>query len=1128
MKANLTAALLLVVATLANVGMAAPANERPLTDAGLDQTVERGTRVALDGAGSRDPDGRIVSYRWSIETPNGEVIEPVNATRPRTSFTPTRLGRYRVTLTVIGDEGKRGRDTLYVDVVRGERPTVSISGTERTRAGETNIYRVRASRGSAPLRRLVWRVDGDVVARRSIADGERDSLNASFADSGPHEVSVKVVDADGLYSAANHTVQVRTTAGGDGPSTPSGRGGGNTPLATRHDPSVRGPDLLIGDPPFESTYRVAGTNGGSVDSIRWFTDRTAGPTGRTANIDWVPGTHRIHAVVQYADGSRDLVRFQDGSSEVVVDPAPQVSLPTLDGWNGLSGRGTASDEYENLRSVSVAVDGQTVERWPETAVESRGRTVAERSLRFSVPDASVNQNHTVTVTAVDARGQRRQVSRKIPVAGQPEIVKAEFVNGPVDSYHERLDPKRYTAKHVLKIDLNGVSKRELDWNYKIYNNKIKNIIVSKKNHKKVEYNPDRDTLKIVTFWFGRKPGQYPIKGKINSQKESVTSNETVLNVENSPPILNLDVRNRDYPHQATEWDVVVDASGSFDPDGDGLRFIWRQGAKPITADNTTAKFSVIHRASLLLKDRTGRTTQKDFNYLDYITPPIREATVVGEGPFRANDTVLVHIRTIDYDLNKNSYSIDLRPVVDGAAESVTRWEKRYDDSDEIRKTRFWEGVVEVPASAFLNGDPPEVRVYNTERPNHRSERYRIPDPSVLLGVERRPEEVRAKNVRYVVERQARHKVRATSQTERDRYLRRGYDIDSKETERRYLVKERVKVSDATYEKRSQSFPTASARQLFVRNNPDWSTAGVETRTRRRSVRRTEWRNTKQGRGTYLHETRRVEISPPEYRTEKQFRYTKETEHTAQRTVTYWDTVTKQKTYTKEIKKCLKFGCYYTTQTFTRTVTDRVQRSYQEKYTYTTTETERYWSSSKYDRSHEFTGRTRRTQVQDAQYATQYLYEYDSVVKEQVRTYLATRRVLVDPAQYAWRTERTVDSPEKAYRISRQGTYRVKSRTRVVSWKMSKQTPATKEITNRYSDEENVIETRATLHGTETVRGLDPESGNYRVIEEKPFRKTVHISGVATRSQLIKSLRDSQEQKCDAVGETYRKECSKVG
>lgn len=116
---------------------ALPGNEGPLTDAGLDQTVERGTIVVLDATGSRDPDGTITSYRWTIETPRGRVITPADPTQPRTTFRASELGRYRVSVVVTDDTGASTQDTLYVTVNRNdasestEGPTDSPTNNSR-------------------------------------------------------------------------------------------------------------------------------------------------------------------------------------------------------------------------------------------------------------------------------------------------------------------------------------------------------------------------------------------------------------------------------------------------------------------------------------------------------------------------------------------------------------------------------------------------------------------------------------------------------------------------------------------------------------------------------------------------------------------------------------------------------------------------------------------------------------------------------------------------------------------------------------------------------------------------------------------------------------------------------------
>ncbi|NHX36648.1 MULTISPECIES: PKD domain-containing protein [Halolamina] len=122
------AALLVVAGVTAPV--AADDDGRPLADAGLDQTATVGSTVYLDGGGSLDPDGEIVAYRWSIETPSGESITPVDPTSVTTRFVPEEPGRYYVRLTVTGDDGRRHSDTLYVDVERAPDPqTPTQSGT---------------------------------------------------------------------------------------------------------------------------------------------------------------------------------------------------------------------------------------------------------------------------------------------------------------------------------------------------------------------------------------------------------------------------------------------------------------------------------------------------------------------------------------------------------------------------------------------------------------------------------------------------------------------------------------------------------------------------------------------------------------------------------------------------------------------------------------------------------------------------------------------------------------------------------------------------------------------------------------------------------------------------------------
>ena len=130
--------LVVVLAAALGTGGVVAAGEAPLADAGLDQQVSRNATVLLDAAGSRDPDGAVRTYRWSIETPAGLTVRPANASAARTSFAARQPGRYEATVTVWDDDGHSASDTLYVDVASGGPPpsapapdTSPPSGPER-------------------------------------------------------------------------------------------------------------------------------------------------------------------------------------------------------------------------------------------------------------------------------------------------------------------------------------------------------------------------------------------------------------------------------------------------------------------------------------------------------------------------------------------------------------------------------------------------------------------------------------------------------------------------------------------------------------------------------------------------------------------------------------------------------------------------------------------------------------------------------------------------------------------------------------------------------------------------------------------------------------------------------------
>ncbi|WP_424000583.1 PKD domain-containing protein [Haloarcula salina] len=209
-------ALCLLLPVLGSTGAAA-ANEPPLPDAGLDQSVERGTTVHLDANGSRDPDGDVRRVEWTIRTPDGATRTPDCPTCVQTAFTPTELGEYNVTVAVTDDNGTTRVDTLYVSVTDPSGPTVSLSSPTALPVGAQRNLSASVTAGDASLRSLAWLVNGSLVQRAPLAgDNATTTQPWTFNTTGPISVRAVAYDAAGRRGAANQTVRVVSSTGGGG------------------------------------------------------------------------------------------------------------------------------------------------------------------------------------------------------------------------------------------------------------------------------------------------------------------------------------------------------------------------------------------------------------------------------------------------------------------------------------------------------------------------------------------------------------------------------------------------------------------------------------------------------------------------------------------------------------------------------------------------------------------------------------------------------------------------------------------------------------------------------------------------------------------------------------------------
>lgn len=94
----------------------------PIANAGPDQRVSEGDTVILNGTGSYDADGTIVSYQWTIEDSDDEDPNPIlnDTNKSIATFIAPQLntppGSYGYSLDVLDNEGLTAHDFVVIVV----------------------------------------------------------------------------------------------------------------------------------------------------------------------------------------------------------------------------------------------------------------------------------------------------------------------------------------------------------------------------------------------------------------------------------------------------------------------------------------------------------------------------------------------------------------------------------------------------------------------------------------------------------------------------------------------------------------------------------------------------------------------------------------------------------------------------------------------------------------------------------------------------------------------------------------------------------------------------------------------------------------------------------------------------
>ncbi len=195
-------------------------NEAPIDDAGADKTSNVKATVFLDGTGSYDTDGTIVSYSWTQTA--GPTVALTNPDTATPSFTaPASPGTLTFKMTVTDNKGATAWDYVNVAVLTGETNKVPTAnaGTDQTATASTSVtlYGTGSSDSDGSIVSYAWTQTGG--GTNVNLTGGSTSTPSFTAPSTDATLTFKLTVTDDKGASASDYVQVFVTSSGGGGST---------------------------------------------------------------------------------------------------------------------------------------------------------------------------------------------------------------------------------------------------------------------------------------------------------------------------------------------------------------------------------------------------------------------------------------------------------------------------------------------------------------------------------------------------------------------------------------------------------------------------------------------------------------------------------------------------------------------------------------------------------------------------------------------------------------------------------------------------------------------------------------------------------------------------------------------
>ena len=538
-------------------------NQSPVANAGPDQpSVTDGdasgdAQVTLDGTGSTDPDGTVVSWDW---TAPGVTI-PSGAT-PVATFP---VGVHTVTLTVTDDDGATDTDDVVITVLANQDPVANAGADQNVTDVDLSGDEAVTLDGTASAD-----PDGTVVSWDWTATGVTIPSGATPTATFPvgvHTVTLTVTDNAG--ATATDDVVITVAAGNQSPVANAGPDQNLTDVDLSGDEAVTLDGTASTDPD------------GTVVSWDWAAPGVTIPSGATPTATFPVGVHTVTLTVTDDDGGTDtddvVITVTAGNQSPVANAGPDQPSVTDGDASG--------DAQVTLDGTGSTDPDGTVVSWDWTAP---GVTIPSGATPVATFPVGV---HTVTLTVTDDDGATDTDDVVITVLANQDPV----ANAGADQNVTDVDLSGDEA-----VTLDGTASADPDGTVVSWDWTATGVTI-----------PSGATP-TATF----PVGVHTVTLTVTDNAGATATDDVVITVAagNQSPVANAgpDQNLTDVDLSGDEA-VTLDGTASTDPDGTVVSWDWAAPGVTIPSGATpTATFPVgVHTVTLTVTDDDGGTDTDD-------------------------------------------------------------------------------------------------------------------------------------------------------------------------------------------------------------------------------------------------------------------------------------------------------------------------------------------------------------------------------------------------------------------------------------------------------------------------------------------------------------------------------------